>query len=103
MAEAPAPAPVGTAPPADPPEADSVAQPLDRSEPEAEPPPTEPDAAFGSTDFDADVDGVDLAELHALDEAPSHAHDIEQKIRSTFPGTEFEVLPDPEDEAEGET
>ena len=104
VAEAPAPAPAGTAPPADAPEADSpVTQPLDRSEPEAEPPPTEPDAAFGSPDFDADVDGVDLAELHALDEAPSHAHDIEQKIRSTFPGTEFEVLPDPEDEAEGET
>ena len=86
------------------PEADSpMTQPQDRLEPEAEPPPAEPDAGFGSPDLDADVDSFDLAELHALDEAPSHAHDIEQKIRSTFPGTEFAVLPDPDDEAGGET
>ena len=98
---APAPEP---APPAGTPQSDSTAtQPPDRFEPEAEPPPTEPDAGLGSPDFDADVDGVDLAELDALDEAPSHAHDIEQKIRSTFPGTEFAVLPDPDDEVEGET
>ena len=69
----------------------------------AEPPPTEPDAGLGSPEYDADVESFDLAELHALDEAPSHAHDIEQKIRSTFPGTEFAVLPDPDDEAESET
>ena len=69
----------------------------------AEPPPTEPDAGLGSPEYDADVESFDLAELHALDEAPSHAHDIEQKIRSTVPGTEFAVLPDPDDEAEGET
>ena len=90
-AEAAAPAGAG--------EADSpVTQPQDRPEPEAEPPG--PDAGFGPPDFEADIDSFDLAELHALDEAPSHAHDIEQKIRSTFPGTEFAMLPDPDDEVE---
>ncbi len=99
-----APAAAGAAPQADAPEVDSpVTQPPDRSEPDAEPPPNEPDNALGSPDFDADVDNFDPAELHDLDEAPSHAHDIEQKIRSTFPGTEFAVLPDPDDEVEGET
>ena len=89
--------------------------PEDRSEPqpEAPAPPAEPDDGLVPPDLDegvdsgefgeADIDSFDLAELHALDEAPSHAHDIEQKIRSTFPGTEFAVLPDPDDEAEGET
>ena len=83
--------------------------PADRSErqsgvsPQPEPPPrAEPDDGLAS-DLDEEVDGFDPAELHALDEAPSHAHDIEQKIRSTFPGTEFAVLPDPDDEVEGET
>ena len=87
-----------------------VTPPQGRPEPEAEtpragqdPPPAGPDAGFGSPDLEADIDSFDLAELHTLDEAPSHAHDIEQKIRSTFPGTEFAVLPDPDDEAGGET
>ena len=65
-------------------------------------PPVEPVDGLAPADFDADVDGFDLAELDALDEAPSHAHDIEQKIKSVFPGTEFAMLPDPGDEAEGE-
>ena len=96
--------PAATAPPADPPGADStVAPPQHRPEPEAEPPPTEPDAGLSAPDFEADVDGFDLAELQALDEAPSHAHDIEQKLKSAFPGTQFELLPDPDDEAESET
>ena len=75
----------------------------DLRQPEVEPPPAGSDAGFGSPDFEAELDSVDLAELHALDEAPSHAHDIEQKIKSTFPGTEFAMLPDPDDEAGGET
>ncbi len=102
-AEAPAPAPSGMAPPAGAPEADPPAtQPRDRPEPEADPPPTEPDPESSSPDPGDDVDSFDLEELHALDEAPSHAHDIEQKLRSAFPGTEFAVLPDPDDEAGSE-
>jgi len=100
----------GMAPPAEPapaagtPGADSsVTQPQDGPAPEAESPSAGPDTGSGSPDFETDIDNFDFAELHALDEAPSHAHDIEQKIRSTFPGTEFAVLPDPDDEAEGET
>ena len=103
-AEAAALIPADTAPAADEPEADSpVTQPPGRPEPEAEPPPSGPGAGSGYFGFDTDVDSLDLAELHALDEAPSHAHDIEQKIKSAFPGTEFAMLPDPDDEAEGET
>ncbi|MDE0666962.1 MAG: DNA polymerase III subunit gamma/tau [Acidimicrobiaceae bacterium] len=99
-----APGSAEAASPAGEPGADSApVHPQDRRESVAEPPPTEPDAGLGSPEFDADVESFDLAELHALDEAPSHAHDIEQKIRSTFPGTEFAVLPDPDDEAESET
>ena len=79
-----------------------MTQPQDRPEPEAVP-PAEPDAGLAPTDFDEEVDDFDLAELHALDEAPSHAHDIEQKLKSAFPGTQFELLPDPDDEAESET
>jgi DNA polymerase-3 subunit gamma/tau len=99
--EAPALASADAAPHADALQAEPPAQPEDRSEPEAEPLPSEPDPAPGPPDFDAEVD-FDLAELDALDEAPSHAHDVEQKIKSAFPGTEFAVLPDP-DEAETET
>ena len=62
------------------------------------PPPAEPDYGFGSPDLDDEMAGFDLSELHALDEAPSHAHDIEQKIKSVFPGTEFAMLPDPDDD-----
>ena len=40
------------------------------------------------------MDSLDLEDLDALDEAPSHAHDIEQKIKAAFPGTEFAVLAD---------
>ena len=47
------------------------------------------------------VDGFDLADLDDLVEAPSHAHDIEQKIKATFPGTELTVLPEPEGDDTG--
>jgi len=50
------------------------------------------------------VDGFDLADLDDLSEAPSHAHDIEEKIKATFPGTELTLLPEPDgDNAGGET
>ena len=84
----------------------------DRSEPAPEAAPRQPetlppsaaaDDGLAPTDFDEEVDDFDLAELHALDEAPSHAHDIEQKLKSAFPGTQFELLPDPDVEAESET
>ena len=89
-----------TVPPAGAPEVDSpVTQPQDRPEPETLPPSAEADDGLAPTDFDEEVDDFDLAELHALDEAPSHAHDIEQKLKSAFPGTQFGVLPDPDDEA----
>ena len=47
------------------------------------------------------VDGFDLSDLHELAEAPSHAHDIEQKIKATFPGAELTLLPDPEGDGDG--
>ena len=72
-------------------------------QPETLPPSAAADDGLAPTDFDEEVDDFDLAELHALDEAPSHAHDIEQKLKSAFPGTEFGVLPDPDVEAESET
>ena len=50
------------------------------------------------------VGGFDLADLDDLTEAPSHAHDIEEKIKATFPGTELALLPEPDgDNAGGET
>ena len=50
------------------------------------------------------VDGFNLADLDDLTEAPSHAHDIEEKIKATFPGTELALLPEPDgDNAGGET
>ena len=50
------------------------------------------------------VDGFNLADLDDLTEAPSHAHDIEEKIKATFPGTELTLLPEPDgDNAGGET
>ncbi len=89
----------------------------DRSEPPPEAAPLQPEAAplqpetlpasaeaddgLAPTDFDEEADGFDLAELHALDEAPSHAHDIEQKLKSAFPGTQFGLLPDPDDDEAG--
>ena len=59
------------------------------------------EARFESPDFYDEVDSLDLANLDALDEAPSHAHDIEQKIKDAFPGTKFAIMPDPDDD-EGE-
>ena len=48
------------------------------------------------------VDGFDLADLNDLAEAPSHAHDIEQKLMATFPGAKLTVLPEPgEDDTAG--
>ena len=47
------------------------------------------------------VDDFDLADLDDLVEAPSHAHDIEQKIKATFPGAEITVLPEPEGDHTG--
>ena len=47
------------------------------------------------------VDGFDLADLDDLVEAPSHAHDIEQKIKATFPGAQLAVLPEPEGDGTG--
>lgn len=44
------------------------------------------------------VDGFDLADLDELAEAPSHAHDIEQKIMAAFPGAELTLLPEPTDD-----
>ncbi len=50
------------------------------------------------------VDGFDLADLDDLADAPSHAHDIEEKIKATFPGTELTLLPEPDgDNAGGDT
>ena len=61
--------------------------------PELDPPPEE-----------EAVDGFDLADLDDLAEAPSHAHDIEEKIKATFPGTELTLLSEPDgDNAGGET
>ena len=106
-ADAPSPVPVDAAPPAGAAEAGSPVTPFqDRPEPETDPTPNEPEVERSSPGFEADIDDIDdfdLAELHALDEAPSHAHDIEQKIKSAFPGTRFELLPDPDLEAGSET
>ena len=77
---------VEAAPEVDAPEADAL--------PEVDAAPEEPET----------VDGFDLADLDDLAEAPSHAHDIEEKIKATFPGTEFTLLPEPGgDNAGGET
>ena len=59
-------------------------------------PPAYSDARFGPSDFNAEMDSLDLYDLEALDEAPSHADEIEQKIKAAFPGTEFAVLSDPD-------
>ena len=54
------------------------------------------DEALGAPPEEAEtVDGFDLADLDDLADAPSHAHDIEQKIKATFPGAELAVLPEP--------
>ena len=56
-------------------------------------------AEAGPVSEPSPTDDIDhyLAELDDSAEAPSHAHDIEQKIKAVFPGTEFVDLPDPED------
>ncbi len=59
------------------------------------------DAATPAQLEDEEYDGFDLTDLHDLAEAPSHAHDIEQKIKATFPGAELTLLPDPEDDEDG--
>ena len=90
---APAPEP---APPAGTPQSDStMTQPPERSGPEAEPPPTEPDAGLGSPDFDADVDGVDLAELHALDEAPATPTTSSRRSGRPSPAPSSRCFPTP--------
>ena len=68
----------------------------------SEPSPDGSEAGFEPPDFSEDVDSLDLADLDALDEAPSHSHDIEQKIKAAFPGTEFAVLPDPDGDQGGD-
>ena len=70
------------------------ASPVVEDPPEAAAPPEEAET----------VDGFDLADLDDLAEAPSHAHDIEEKIKATFPGTELTLLPEPDgDNAGGQT
>ena len=71
----------------------------------AEPAAASPDEEPGPLPDQADVaEDFDLADLHDLAEAPSHDHDIEEKIKATFPGTELALLPEPDgDNAGGET
>ena len=81
----------------EPPEAEAAPEldepPEAEAPPELDPPPQE-----------EAVDGFDLADLDDLADAPSHAHDIEEKIKATFPGTELTLLPEPDgDNAGGET
>ena len=86
------------------------AEAVDRlSEAEAPPELDGPPVAEAPPELDAPpeeeaVDGFNLADLDDLAEAPSHAHDIEEKIKATFPGTELTLLPEPDgDNAGGET
>jgi len=106
----------GTAPAPDPPEPQasvsaveagppaaqaSVAVSSGPADPAAAAPDEEPDPRPGQADVAEDYD---LADLDDLAEAPSHAHDIEEKIKATFPGTELTLLPEPDgDNAGGET
>ena len=73
----------------EPPEAVQVDAPLEDEEVDA--PPEDEEI----------VDGFDLADLDDLAEAPSHAHDIEQKIKATFPGAELTLLPESTDDTAG--
>ena len=53
----------------------------------------------GSAGFaDRPDEEFDLADLHDLTEAPSHAEDIEQKIKEVFPGAELVLLPESDSE-----
>lgn len=67
-----------------------------------EAPPVADDHAPDVTAAYDDADGFDLADLESLVEAPSHAQDIEQKIKAAFPGTEFVLLPDPTEPQDGQ-
>ena len=93
-----APEPLGPSGPSGPTDSPEPSGPTDSSEHatgaarEVDAPPEEPET----------VDGFDLADLDGLAEAPSHAHDIEQKIKATFPGTELTLLPEPDGDDGGE-
>ncbi len=85
----------------DPPE---VAAPPDIEDPPevAAPPDIEDPPEVAAPPKEAEtVDGFDLADLDDLAEAPSHAHDIEEKIKATFPGTELTLLPEPDGDNAG--
>lgn len=60
-------------------------------DPATPPHPTENPAGVHAYDDEyADID------LESLDDAPSHAHDIEQKIKAAFPGAQLVTLPEPD-------
>ena len=60
------------------------------------PAPVDAEPSHMPPDPEDGADGFDLAELHDLVDAPSHAEDIEEKIKLTFPGAELALLPDPD-------
>ena len=64
--------------------------------------PSPADEFYEPPDEDQSVDDFDLADLLDMADAPSHAHDIEQKIKATFPGAELTLLPDPESDQDGD-
>ena len=64
--------------------------------------PSPADEFYEPPDEDQSVDDFDLADLLDMADAPSHAHDIEQKIKATFPGAELTLLPDPENDQDGD-
>ena len=80
-------APAASSPP--PGEAPAASSPPPGEAPAASsPPPAVADAA------EADIADFDLSDLDDLTDAPSHAADIEAKIKQVFPGSEVELLPD---------
>ena len=79
-------------------EDEEVDAPLEDEEVDAPPEEEEVDAPPEDEEI---VDGFDLADLDDLAEAPSHAHDIEQKIKATFPGAELTLLPESTDDTAG--
>lgn len=90
VAEAPQAAEVaGASTPPEPP------RPAGAEEPRTAPEEQEADEGFDPADLN------DLDDLDDLDDAPSHAYDIEQKIKATFPGAELARLPDTEDDQSG--
>ena len=52
------------------------------------------DAAAAPDDAAEDDEDIDVDDLR---KAPSHAADIEAKIKQVFPGSELEILPDPDE------